>query len=135
MPEASYDLIVIDAFSSDAIPTHLITREAVALYESRLKPRGMIAFHVSSRVFNLRPVLAKIAEDRRLGCYARDDQEMPPDKAGEAKRPSVWVILARDERDIGQLAHSAPRWVTLFGSGVALCTDDYTNVFGALEGS
>ena len=49
MPQASYDLIVVDAFSSDAIPTHLITREAVAMYESRLKPRGVIAFHVSSR--------------------------------------------------------------------------------------
>ncbi len=64
MPAASYDLIVIDAFSSDAIPTHLITREAVAMYESRLKARGVIAFHVSSRFFDLRPVLARIAEDR-----------------------------------------------------------------------
>ena len=76
MPEASYDLIVIDAFSSDAIPTHLITREAVAMYESRLKPRGVIAFHVSSRFFDLPPVLARIAVDRHLVCYVRDDKEL-----------------------------------------------------------
>ena len=133
MPEASYDLIVIDAFSSDAIPTHLITREAVALYESRLKAQGVIAFHVSSRFFNLRPVLARIAEDRRLVCYARDDQDMPPEKAAEAKRSSVWVILARDASDIGQLAHSAPQWVRLSSGGGPLWTDDYTNLLGVLE--
>jgi hypothetical protein len=55
MPEASYDLVVVDAFSSDAIPTHLITREAVALFASRLKPRGVLAFHVSNRFFDLEP--------------------------------------------------------------------------------
>ena len=97
MPEASYDLIVVDAFSSDAIPTHLITREAVAMYKSRLKPRGVIAFHVSSRFFDLPPVLASIADDQRLVCYVRDDKEVPPERAAEAMRPSTWVVLARDE--------------------------------------
>ena len=134
MPEASYDLIVIDAFSSDAIPAHLITREAVAMYTSRLKARGVIAFHVSSRFFSLRPVLARIALDQRLVCYARDDKDVPPERAAEAMRPSVWVVLARDENDLGQLAHSAPRWVPLgAGAGDPLWTDDYTNVLRALE--
>jgi hypothetical protein len=133
MPEASYDLIVVDAFSSDAIPTHLITREAVALYESRLKVRGMIAFHVSSRFFDLAPVLAKIAADWGLVGYVRNDKEVPPEKAGEAMRPSVWVVLARDENDLGQIAHSGPRWVRLAAAADdPLWTDDYTNVLGAL---
>ena len=133
MPEASYDLIVIDAFSSDAIPTHLITREAVAMYESRLKARGMIAFHVSSRFFDLPPVLARIAADRRLVCYVRNDKDVPPERAAEAMRPSVWVVLARDDSDLGQIAHSAPRWVRLSSdAGDPLWTDDYTNVLGAL---
>jgi hypothetical protein len=134
MPDASYDVIVIDAFSSDAIPTHLITREAVAMYASRLKPRGVIAFHVSSRFFDLRPVLARIADDQRLVCYARDDKDVPPEKTAEAKRPSVWVVLARDENDLGQLARAAPRWVRLGSSlGDPLWTDEYTNVLGVLE--
>jgi hypothetical protein len=133
MPAASYDLIVIDAFSSDAIPTHLITREAVAMYGSRLKAHGVIAFHVSSRFFSLQPVLARIAEDQRLVCYARDDKDVPPEKAAQGMRPSVWVILARDEHDVGQLAQSAPRWVRLVSSaGDPLWTDDYTNVLRAL---
>jgi spermidine synthase len=131
---ASYDLIILDAFSSDAIPTHLITREAVAIYMSRLKPRGVGAFHVSSRFFDLRPVLARIAGDQRLVCYARDDREVPPERAAEGMRPSVWVVVARDEKDVGQLAQSAPRWVRLLpGPGDPLWTDDYTNVLGIMQ--
>ena len=133
MPESSYDLIVVDAFSSDAIPTHLITREAVSMFMSRLKPRGVIAFHVSNRFFNLGPVIARIADDQRLVCYTRNDREVPPERAAEAKRPSVWVVLARNQNDLGQLATSAPRWVRLSGAGVRLWTDDYSNVLGVLE--
>ena len=134
MPVASYDLIVIDAFSSDAIPTHLITREAVALYESRLKPRGLIAFHVSSRFFDLPPVVARIAADRGLVCYVREDKDVPPEKAAEGMRASVWVLVARDENDMGQLAHSGPRWIRLVSDpGAPLWTDDYTNVLGVLD--
>ena len=133
MPEASYDLIVVDAFSSDAIPTHLITREAVAVYESRLKPRGMIAFHVSSRFFDLAAGLARIAADRGLVGYVRNDKDVPPDKAEQAMRPSVWVVLAREEGDFGQIAHSAGRWVRLAANaGDPLWTDDYSNVLGVL---
>jgi hypothetical protein len=133
MPEFSYDLIVVDAFSSDAIPTHLITREAVKMFTSRLKPRGVIAFHVSSRFFNLGPVLARIADDQGLVCYIRADKDVPPERAAEAMRPSTWVVLARDEKDIGQIASAAPRWVRLSGAGIRLWTDDYTNVLGVLE--
>jgi hypothetical protein len=134
MPEASYDLIIVDAFSSDAIPAHLLTREAVAIYRSRLAPRGVIAFHVSSRFFDLRPVLARIAVDQHLVAYARDDEDIPEAQAAEAKRSSVWVIVAGDDTDLGQLAHSAPRWVRLAaGAGDRLWTDDYTNVLGVLK--
>jgi len=133
MPEASYDVIVVDAFSSDAIPTHLITREAVAVYESRLKSRGMIAFHVSSRFFDLPPVVARIAADRGLVGYVRNDRDVPPDKAEQAMRPSVWVVLARGEGDFGQIAQSAGRWVRLAANpDDPLWTDDYSNVLGIL---
>ena len=134
MPAGSYDLIVIDAFSSDAIPTHLITREAVAIYESRLKERGLIAFHVSNRFFDLSPVLARIAEDRGLVAYVRRDTDVPPDKAAEGMRASVWVVLARDVDHLGQIARMGPRWVALTARpGDPLWTDDYTNVLGVLQ--
>ena len=115
MPESSYDLIVVDAFSSDAIPTHLITREAVAMFTSRLKPRGVMAFHVSSRFFNLGPVLARIADDQGLVCYIRNDRDVPPERAAEAMRPSTWVVLARDEKRSRPDRRAAPRWVRLSG--------------------
>jgi spermidine synthase len=134
MPEASYDLIVVDAFTSDAIPTHLITREAVAIYESRLKPHGVLAFHVSSRFFDLPPVLAKIAADQQLVCFARDDRDVPPERAAEAMRPSTWVVLARHDDDLFQLVRSAPRWVRLTSNpDEPLWTDDYTSVLSVLE--
>ena len=133
MPEASYDLIVVDAFSSDAIPTHLVTSEAVGVYESRLKSRGMIAFHVSSRFFDLAPVLARIAAGRGLVSYVRNDKEVAAGKAEQGMRPSVWVVLAREESDFGQIARSSGRWARLAASADdPLWTDDYSNVLGVL---
>ena len=93
------DLIVMDAFSSDAIPTHLLTREAVTVYESRLAPGGLLAFHVSNRFFDLPPVLATLAADRQLLAYVRRDSEVPPERADEGMRASVWVVLGRREAD------------------------------------
>jgi hypothetical protein len=65
-------------------------------------------------------------------CYGRDDRDVPPDKLGEAKRPSVWVLMARDERDVGSIAQSGPRWARLGGGPVPLWTDDYSNILNAL---
>ena len=133
MPEASYDLIVIDAFSSDAIPTHLITREAVAMYASRLTPHGVMAFHVSNRFFDLGSGACAHRRGPGVCSYTRNHKDVPPERAAEAMRPSVWVVIARNEQDLGQIARSAPRWVRPSGAGVRLWTDDYTNVFGVLE--
>ena len=127
------DLVVVDAFSSDAIPTHLITREVVELYRSRLKPRGMMAFHVSSRFFDLAPVLARIAADLGLVGYLRNDRDTLPEKVEQAMRPSVWVVLARSQADFGQIAQAAGRWVRLdAAAGDPLWTDDHSNVLTAL---
>lgn len=133
-PEASYDLVVIDAFSSDAIPTHLITNEAVAMYVSRLKPRGVLAFHVSSRYFNLQPILARIAQEQGLAIRVREDTDIPPERAAEAKQASIWVVLSRSVADLGPLAQAAPRWTApMPRHRTPLWTDDYSNVLGALE--
>ena len=93
----------------------------------------MIAFHVSSRFFDLPPVVARIAADRGLVGYVRNDRDVPPDKAEQAMRPSVWVVLAREEGDFGQIAQSAGRWVRLAANADdPLWTDDYSNVLGVL---
>ena len=77
-----YDVLVLDAFSSDAIPVHLLTKEAVAIYLDHLKPDGVIALHISNRHIALRPVLARLARDLALAAFGRADS---PSKADEAE--------------------------------------------------
>lgn len=131
LPEGTfYDLIVVDAFTSDAIPIHLITREAVELYVSKLKPRGVIAFHISSRYFDLRPVLSKIAEELKLAARVRDDGDdnVTDEQRMEGKRDSMWVVLGRSEADFGSLIVQPTDWVRVtHPPGFRLWTDDYSN--------
>lgn len=133
-PDGTYDLIVIDAFSSDAIPIHLLTRDAVRVYLRTLKPDGVLAFHVSSRHFSLTPVLARIAEDLGLEVRGRLDDVVVGDDAREAKRASDWVVLARHEAALGSLGRNT-NWQRLrAGADAPLWTDDYSNILRVLHG-
>jgi SAM-dependent methyltransferase len=100
VPAASFDMLILDAFSSDAIPVHLLTREALQQYLSRLKPGGILAIHISNRYLNLRPVVAKLAEDAQLVAYERHDLSGSWD-VGTCD--SDWVVLARSEADLGPI--------------------------------
>jgi hypothetical protein len=127
-----FDLIVIDAFSSDAIPIHLITREAVAVYLGKLKEGGVIAFHISNRSFRLAPVLARLAQDQGLHAYRRRDVL---DIASQAKRESDWVALTRTPLDVGKLPN-ANEWKQVEpGPTDPLWTDDYSNILSVLGAS
>lgn len=133
-PEGAYSLIVIDAFSSDAIPVHLITKEAVETYLRALKPNGVIAFHVSSRYFSLSPVLARIAGDLGLEARARLDSVVISEDAKEAKRQSDWVVLARNDDALGGLARNS-NWQRLTPrASDPLWSDDYSNLLGVFRG-
>jgi spermidine synthase len=128
-----YGLVVIDAFSSDAVPLHLMTREALALYLDKLAPGGVIACNVSSRYVELRPVLADLARDRTLVCLSRADLDVSAVDSAAGKSPSIWVILARREEDIAPLADDW-QWERLPGRPTAaVWTDDYANVLSALK--
>lgn len=76
VPDGQYDVLVIDAFSSDSIPVHLLTREAMALYRRKLVPNGVILFHISNRYLDLTPVLAALASDASMP--ARDLVDLSP---------------------------------------------------------
>jgi spermidine synthase len=129
-PAHGYDLIVLDAFSSDSVPVHLLTREAVALYLSKLAPGGLIAFHVSNRYFDLEPVVGRVA--RSLGLTGLYQAHVPPRAARESgAAASQWVVVARDPANLAPLLRSG-RWRAL-GSGGQLWTDDYSNVLGAMR--
>ncbi len=96
LPDGGLDLLVLDAFSSDAIPVHLLTREAFALYARKLRPGGVIAVHISNAYLDLAPVLAALAEDTGLEGLLCDDHVWDLQQKATWKEASTWVVLSRD---------------------------------------
>ncbi|HJR07967.1 MAG TPA: fused MFS/spermidine synthase [Pyrinomonadaceae bacterium] len=124
-PDAHYGLIILDAFSSDAIPVHLMTVEALDLYLSKLAPGGLLVFHISNRSLDLHPVVADLARARNLVCLGFDDTSRIQ---SSGKEPSQWVVMARRPEDLTTLAADA-RWQTLEGRpGRAVWSDDFSNI-------
>ena len=123
----SYDLLVLDAFSSDAIPVHLMTREALRMYLSRLSSDGVLAFHISNRHLDLRPVLGALAADLQLTALGQLDTAN--DRAA-GHFGSSWVVMAREPNALAALAEDE-RWGRP-ASGEDVWTDDFTNIFEAL---
>ena len=131
-PRASYDLILLDAFSSDAIPTHLLTREALRSYLGALAPGGVLAVHVSNRYLELEPVVAELARDAGLVAMVGHD-ESGAVRREVAVTTSTWIALARREPDLGPLLQR-PGWAKLTRrAGMRLWTDDYTDVLAVVR--
>jgi len=136
-PDGGYGLIVLDAFSGDSIPMHLITKEALALYLSKLAPGGIIAFQVSNNYFDVGPVLGNLAQDAHLTALRADDTGVTAAQHDAGKQASSWVVMARDPGDLDALANDtsrAFRWQPLGGRpGSRLWTDDYSNLLGVVK--
>jgi hypothetical protein len=132
-PDSSYDFIILDAFSSDAIPVHLMTREALQLYLRKLAPGGAIAFHISNRYLNLEPVLVEVARDARVAGIIGIDEALTPAQNMSFKMTSKWVVLARSAKDL-QLLVLQKNWRVLSPkSDVGVWTDDFSNVFSVFR--
>jgi hypothetical protein len=127
-----YDLIILDAFSSDAIPIHLMTREAMATYVSRLAPHGIVLVHVSNRHMELSSVVAGIAHAN--GLVSRMNNRAARDDEDDSKYlfTSTVVINARDEADFATLREDADWNEIEPPAGQRIWTDDYSNVVGAI---
>jgi spermidine synthase len=126
-----FGLIVLDAFSSDSIPIHLMTSEAFSLYLRRLSPGGAIAFHISNRHLTLAPILARLAAEHGLVAIEQKDW-VGSTVLENGKTSSDWVVLARDRASFGPLA-SDSRWITPAArSTTPLWTDDFSNILGAV---
>jgi spermidine synthase len=129
-PEGHYGLIVLDAFSSDAIPVHLVTQQALDLYLSKLAEGGILVFHASSRSLDLKPILGDLAASRDLECISFDDLEPT---SIEAKDPSQWVVMARSSPDISYLSINS-QWKRLDGKkGARVWSDDFSNIVRAIK--
>ena len=132
-PDQSYGLIILDAFSSDAIPIHLLTKEAVALYLTKLADDGILAFHISNRYLDLRPVLGDLAQNAGLFCLTQDDGTISEAEIKSGKAISMWVVMARQPADLGTLAQD-PRWERQPGRpGATVWTDDFSNILSVFR--
>ncbi|HEY2982423.1 MAG TPA: fused MFS/spermidine synthase [Anaerolineales bacterium] len=131
-PDGVHDLIIFDAFSSDAIPVHLLTREALDLYLRKLAPRGVLAFHISNSYFDLRRVLSRLARDAHLVAYLRLGDTVTPAEQHEGKEASIWVVMARTPGDLGTLTRD-PKWIPSLPDVTGRAwTDDYSDVLSTL---
>lgn len=122
----SLDILAVDAFSSDAIPLHLLTDEAFGVYLRALSPKGLLLVHISNRYIELEPVLAAIARKRGLAAAVRDDN--PADRS--VLTPSSWVVLTRDPAQLKALAAQRPDapWEKLDPPARGLWTDDHASI-------
>lgn len=124
--EAAHDVLVIDAFSSDAIPVHLMTVEAMRLYMERLRPGGVLVMHVSSRSFKLAPVVARLAAELGLAVRLEDHTALTQEEIDGGATPSMWMFVAREAGELSRfdevMGWSEP------APGDQLWTDGYTNL-------
>ncbi len=136
--DGRFDLIVLDAFSSDAIPVHLLTREAVSLYLRKLKPGGCLALHLTNGYLALDPVVVAIAASLHAPAAIKRDVTRTPEQAFEGKDLSKWAVMMREETAALPVKESEG-WVTAPGDGGPfadkfLWTDDRSNLVGLLRG-
>ena len=136
---ARYQLVVLDAFSSDAIPVHLLTNEAMAVYLARLAPHGVIAFHVSNRHLRLAGVVGRLAAANGLVALQESDFRLSRKDMREGKTwpddktASEWVVMARSRDDLGALTKSSAWHAPAVASSTPLWSDDFSNLLSVLD--
>ena len=124
-----YGILVVDAFSSDAIPVHLLTREALQLYFSKLDPNGILAIHISNRHLDLQPLLAALAKEEGVAVFAKDFPTRSP-----LVFESQWVILVHSSSASADFFRHQPGWKPPeFSAFHHPWTDDYTNLLPYLK--
>lgn len=128
---ARFDVLVLDAFSSDAVPTHLVTREALAIYRQALAPGGALLAHVSNRHIVLEPVFAALAADIEWLALGWNDTQT---ENGEQKASSHWVVLSNDKDKLDAIVARNGKWRWLPPpSRQVVWTDDFANLLGAMR--
>ncbi len=130
-PDGAYDIIYVDAFSSDAIPIHLLTREAMAIYLRKLSPHGIAVIHVSNRFLELASVVAGIAAANGAVARVNDGSDVV-EKVSEYLFVGTVVAVARNDADFGALAFSNYWPLKTPDLDQWVWTDDYSNVIGAI---
>jgi hypothetical protein len=133
VPDHSYNLIVVDAFGGDAIPVHLLTREAIELYLAKLKPDGALLFNISNKYVDIGSVLAGEAGALDLASYVRTDIDVTPEQAALGKVQSAWLVMSRDGTNLGVLPNM-PGWQSQTASAQSpVWTDDFSDLLAVMR--
>jgi hypothetical protein len=127
-PDHSYDLIVLDAFGSDSVPVHLITREAIQMYLAKLRPGGVLLFNISNKYVNLAAVLAGEAANLSLVGYQRVDTDVTNAQAAAGKYPSAWLVMAPVAGNLGGIPIQTAWRVLQANPNDPVWTDDFSDV-------
>jgi hypothetical protein len=126
MPGAGFDVLAVDAFSSDSIPLHLLTKEAIGIYTAALAQDGVLLIHISNRFMRLEPAIAALAKDRGLSAQRLLDRP----KEGALTRASLWIALSRQPATLGKLTQAGGdrRWQPLTPPEGPAWTDDHASI-------
>jgi hypothetical protein len=130
IPDHSLSLLIVDAFNSDSIPAHLLTREALELYLQKIEPHGLIAFHLSNNFLNLPPVVGAVAAE--LGAVARVREDSASASMGTGGNPSIWAVVGRQNEDLGWILQDK-RWQPISSDAKFSWSDDFYNLIGLMH--
>jgi hypothetical protein len=133
VPDGHFDLIIIDTFSSDAIPVHMITREALKLYFQKLSANGIAMFHISNQYLDLAPVLANLAADSGFVAMVPGPRLSLPVEDPLAQMESNWIAISRQAQNLAVLESQEGWGLAKARQDARLWTDDYSNILGALK--
>lgn len=131
MGEDVFDILVIDAFSSDVIPLHLVTRDAFAIYDRNLEKDGVLLIHISNRYMNLAPMISALARANKMDAMIRIDPNQPEN----AITQSMWVAMSSNPQKLAALRTASPAdaWAEMPPPAKRIWTDDFASVLPHLE--
>ncbi len=133
-PDGTFDILILDAFSSDSVPAHLLTLEAVRTYVAKLKPAGILVFNVTNNHVDLRGVLRSNARELGLTAIIQDDQNVDEMTHRQGRLRSTWVLMSREDRNLRPMIDDIARWHRLeWKQGDPLWTDSYSSLVSVLK--
>ncbi len=132
-PDNHYDLLIIDAFSSDAIPIHLMTREALQLYRQKLSAHGLLMFHISNNNLELASVMAKLAADGEFTSVIQKHRVITEEEQENHKLFSDWVLMASTPDDLAQFTQDSGWMPLVSDTDAKVWTDDFSNIVSVLR--
>lgn len=131
-PDASYDMIFLDAFSSDSIPMHLLTKEAFDVYFRKLKPHGLIVVHISNRFLDLSPVVVALAEAHNAVPRFSHNYGRLLAQPDIMMQGSIFAMMTRNTELISIVDHRYTKWKSYSGDTLPVWTDDYANILAPM---